>query len=81
MLPSTLHISLANCITRIMTDTLDKPPDIDDSFYSEKPKILSDDLPPLEVVRAMIKYETELRLSKPIQDLFDLYHTDDNSVT
>ncbi len=71
-----------------MENIIDKPPDIDnelhsgDIFSSSKgQQILNDDLPPLEIVRKMIKYETSLRLSEPIQQLFDLYHTDDNAIT
>lgn len=41
----------------------------------------SDELPPVETVRDMIVYETRLRLSQPIQELMDLYHTDEDSVT
>ncbi len=70
-------------------DTIDKPPDIDqelnqdDLFFpsSKKQQILNDGLPPLDIVRQMIKYETSLRLSDPVQQLFDLYHTDDNAIT
>jgi hypothetical protein len=72
-----------------MVDTTDKPSDIDNGVYdgntfsssSEKQQILSDDLPPLETVREMIKYETSLRLSESVQQLFDLYHTNDNAIT
>ncbi|CAF1577391.1 unnamed protein product [Rotaria sp. Silwood1] len=72
-----------------MADAIDKPPDVNNSLYpnvpffcsSEKQQILSDDLPSLEIVRQMIKYETFLRLSDPIQQLFDLYHKDDNAIT
>jgi hypothetical protein len=70
-------------------DTIDKPPDIDHDFHydntlsssSERERTLSDDLPPLETLREMIKYETSLRLSEPVQQLFDLYHKDDNAIT
>ncbi len=41
----------------------------------------SDELPPIETVRDMIAYETRLRLSQPIQELMDLYHADEDSVT
>ncbi len=41
----------------------------------------SNELPPIETVRDMIAYETRLRLSQPIQELMDLYHTDEDSVT
>jgi hypothetical protein len=72
-----------------MADTMDKPPDIDHNLHSgdvcpsliEEPKVLSDDFPPLETVREMIKYETSLRLSDSVQELFDLYHHDDNAIT
>ena len=56
---------------------MDRPPDIDDGSCTS----LIDDLPPLETVREMIKYETSLRLSESVQALFDLYHTDDNAIT
>ncbi|CAF2120360.1 unnamed protein product [Rotaria magnacalcarata] len=72
-----------------MTDTVEKPPDINQILHHadriistlEKQNVLSDDLPPLEIVREMIKYETFLRLSEPIQELFDSYRTDDNAIT
>ncbi|CAF1057994.1 unnamed protein product [Rotaria sordida] len=72
-----------------MADAIDTPPDVNNSLYyddkfscsSEKQQILSDDLPPLDIVRKMIKYETFLRLSDPIQQLFELYHKDDNAIT
>ncbi len=72
-----------------MVNAIDKPPDIDTNLYHDvmpscslkDEQILSDELPPLEIVRKMIKYETSLRLSEPIQQLFDLYHTDDNAIT
>ncbi|CAF2734081.1 unnamed protein product [Rotaria sp. Silwood2] len=72
-----------------MTDATDKPPDVNNRLYpddifscaSEKQQILSDDLPSLETVRKMIEYETFLRLSDPIQQVFDLYHKDDNAIT
>ncbi|CAF0970137.1 unnamed protein product [Rotaria sordida] len=41
----------------------------------------SDELPPIETLREMIMYETRLRLSEPIQELMDLYHIDEDSVT
>lgn len=44
-------------------------------------KMLSDDLPPLDVLRQMIQYETSLRLSEPVQELFDLHRKDDNAIT
>lgn len=46
-----------------------------------KPPDLRDDLPPLEIVRQMIDYETRLRLSDSIQELFDIYHRDDQAIT
>ena len=72
-----------------MADTPDKPPDINNSWSedsilplsSERQPILSDDLPPLETLRKMIKYETCLRLSDPVQQLFDLYHNNDDAIT
>ena len=72
-----------------MVHAIDKPPDIDKDFYhdgessssSKEQQLLSDAFPPLEIVRKMIEYETKLRLSEPIQQLFDLYHTDDTAVT
>jgi hypothetical protein len=72
---------------------MNKPPDIDNelnqdnifplssSSSSKNQQILKDDLPSLDIVRQMIKYETSLRLSEPVQQLFDLYHTDDNAIT
>lgn len=41
----------------------------------------SDELPPVEILRDMIQYETRLRLSEPIQDLMDVYCADEESVT
>ena len=41
----------------------------------------SDELPPIEMVRDMIAYETRLRLSQPIQELMDFYNADEDSVT
>jgi hypothetical protein len=41
----------------------------------------SDELPPIETLREMIAYEIRLRLSEPIQELIDLYHTDEGAVT
>jgi len=72
-----------------MVDTIDKPPDINNDLNhddtcpssSKEQQILRDDLPSLETLRKMIKYETSLRLSDPVQQLFDLYHTDDNAIT
>jgi hypothetical protein len=42
---------------------------------------LSDELPPIEIVREMILYETRLRLSDSIQEIMDEYHMDSNAVT
>jgi hypothetical protein len=42
---------------------------------------LSDELPPIEIVREMILYETRLRLSDSIQQIMDEYHTDEGAVT
>ncbi|CAF3558473.1 unnamed protein product [Rotaria sordida] len=42
---------------------------------------LSDELPPIEIVREMILYETYLRLSDSIQKIMDEYHTDECAVT
>lgn len=53
-----------------MANVIDKAPDIN-----------NDNLPPLEIVRQMIEYETFLRLSEPIQELFDFYRNDDTAVT
>ncbi len=41
----------------------------------------SHDLPPIEIVREMILYETRLRLSDSIQDIMDENHTDECAVT
>lgn len=41
----------------------------------------SEELPPLEIVREMIVYETRLRLSNSIQKIMDEYHTDECAVT
>ncbi|CAF1489863.1 unnamed protein product [Rotaria magnacalcarata] len=38
---------------------------------------VSDELPPIETLREMIAYETNIRLSEPIQELMDVYHTDE----
>jgi len=46
-----------------------------------KPPDLRDDLPPLEIVRQMIDYETRLRLSDSVQELFDVHHRDDQAIT
>ncbi len=42
---------------------------------------LSEELPPIEIVREMILYETRLRLSDSIQEIMDEYHTDESAVT
>ncbi len=42
---------------------------------------LSEELPPIEIVREMIFYETSLRLSHSIQEIMDEYHTDESAVT
>ena len=41
----------------------------------------SNELPPIETIREMIAYETRLRLSEPIQELMELYHTDESALT
>ena len=41
---------------------------------------VSDELPPVETVRAMILYETQLRLSDSIQEIMDDYHDDEGAV-
>jgi hypothetical protein len=41
----------------------------------------SDELPPIEIIREMILYETRLRLSDSIQALMDENHTDGTAVT
>ena len=41
----------------------------------------SDELPSIETIRKMISYETSIRLSEPIQELMDMYHTDEAAVT
>jgi len=84
-----IYFSFLLIVMMQMADTMDKPPDLDDdqhygdifSSISKGQQVLSDDLPPLETVREMIKYETSLRLSDPIQQLFDLYYKDDNAIT
>ncbi|CAF1016398.1 unnamed protein product [Adineta ricciae] len=63
-----------------MIDASTKPPDIRHSSSSDQ-NVLNDDLPPLDVLREMIKYETFLRLSEPIQNLFDFYRKDDSAIT
>ncbi|CAF1094552.1 unnamed protein product [Adineta steineri] len=67
-------------------DVVNKPPDIGNdqsssTLLSTVQRELSDDLPSLETVRQMIKYETSLRLSESVQQLLDLYHKDDNAIT
>jgi hypothetical protein len=42
---------------------------------------MSDELPPIETIREMIAYETRLRLSEPIQELMELYHTNESALT
>ncbi|CAF4539517.1 unnamed protein product, partial [Rotaria sp. Silwood2] len=41
----------------------------------------SQELPPIEIIREMILYETRLRLSASIQKIMDEYHTDGCAVT
>jgi len=41
----------------------------------------SEELPPIEILREMILYETRLRLSDSIQEIMDEYHTDESAVT
>ena len=41
---------------------------------------VSDELPAVETVRAMILYETRLRLSDSIQEIMDDYHDDEAAV-
>jgi 16S rRNA C1402 (ribose-2'-O) methylase RsmI len=41
---------------------------------------LSTELPPIEVLREMIFYETNIRLSEPIQNLIDVYHENEAAV-
>lgn len=41
----------------------------------------SSELPPVEIVREMINYETNLRLSPPIQEILDQYRLDEKSLT
>lgn len=36
--------------------------------------------PSIEIVRKMIDYETKLRLSEPIQELFERYHQSDDAI-
>ena len=42
---------------------------------------LSDEYPPLDIVRQMILYETRLRLCDSIQELMDEYHHSEQAVT
>lgn len=42
---------------------------------------VSEELPPVETIRKMILYETQLRLSDEMQNLMDLYSHDEDSVT
>lgn len=68
-----------------MTDMSGGTPDRNDgpvlSSSSTAVVTLNDGFPPLEVLRQMIEYETHLRLSDSIQELFDLYRQDDKAVT
>src|SRR5690349_15270332 len=41
----------------------------------------SDELPPLDIIRQMILYETRLRLCDSIQEIMDEYHMDEAAVT
>jgi hypothetical protein len=41
----------------------------------------SDELPPIEILREMIAYETRLRLSEPIQELIESHHTNEEALT
>ena len=41
----------------------------------------SDELPPIDIVRQMILYETRLRLSDAVQNVMDQYYTDESAVT
>ena len=41
---------------------------------------VADQYPPLEIVRNMIQYETQLRLSDTVQELMDQYCMDEESV-
>ncbi|CAF3855918.1 unnamed protein product [Rotaria sp. Silwood1] len=45
----------------------------------EKVKV-SKELPPIEILREMIAYETSIRLSDPIQELMDVYHKDESAL-
>lgn len=42
---------------------------------------VSDEVPPVETIRAMILYETQLRLSDSIQEIMDDYHDDEAAVS
>jgi hypothetical protein len=42
---------------------------------------MSEELPPIETLREMIAYETRLRLSEPIQELIESYHTNEVALT
>lgn len=68
-----------------MTDISGEVPDRNDgpvlSPSSTEVVTLNDGFPPLEVLRQMIEYETHLRLSDSIQELFDLHRQDDKAVT
>ena len=64
-----------------MTDISGEAPDRNYGPVLSPPSTLNDGFPPLEVLRQMIQYETHLRLSDSIQELFDLHHQDDKAVT
>ena len=70
-----LHLSVSWTIDFMTETTNDKSDSLDHL------KNLSDQLPPLEIVRQMIEYETQLRLSESVQELLDLYHENDDAIT
>jgi hypothetical protein len=41
----------------------------------------SDEFPSIETIREMIAYEIRIRLCEPIQELMDMYHTDEAAIT
>ena len=41
----------------------------------------SAELPPVDVVRQMVAYDVQLRLSEPVQNLIDKYHDDEAVIT
>ena len=41
----------------------------------------SAELPPIDVVRQMVSYDVQLRLSEPIQNLIEKYHHDEAIIT